>query len=215
MRSGRRHWALDFGLALGSAAALCIGLWGCADGAPGNPSANFEEGSPSSAVSSAESVSSTKAVLRVEDAKAHFLPGGHGAVYFTVQGGPQDDRLLSIDTPGAARAELHETLEEDGVMRMRHREDGFVVAAEGQLLLEPGGKHVMLMDTSVPETETLPLTLHFELAGAVDVTAQVHGVPGDDTALNHSGMDHGSMDHSGMDHGSMDDSEMDDGEMEH
>lgn len=184
------------------AMALCVGLLGCSDGPGGTSTPSENGGTPQEVVAS-------EATLRVEDAKAHFLPGGHGAIYFTVQGGGVDDRLVSIETTGAGRAELHETFEEDGVMRMRHQEDGFAVEAESSLILEPGGKHVMLMDASAPESETLPLTLHFELAGVVDVAAQVHGVPGSDG----TGMDHGSMDHGSMDHGSED--SQDHGEMEH
>lgn len=141
------------------------------------------------------------AVLHIDQARVHILPGGHGAAYLEIDNGPTEDRLLAIETSIAAEVELHESVETEGVMRMVAHPQGFVVPAAGRLSLQPGGKHAMLMEAVAPSATTTVLTLVFEQAGSVEVSAQVLGVPGAD---DHGSMDHGSMNHGSMDHGSMD-----------
>lgn len=148
----------------------------------------------------------------VTGARAHLLPGGHGAIYLEVTNGGPEDRLMAVETPLAAVAEMHESLDDQGVMRMVAHGDGFAVPGSGQLKLEPGGKHIMLMQIQPVEGETVPLTLRFELAGDVETTAQVLGIPG---ATEGAGMDHGSMDHGSMDHGSIDHNTTDHEAMQH
>lgn len=135
--------------------------------------------------------------LEIRDARAHFT-GGTGAVYLTVVNGAEADRLLAVETPVAARAEAHETVEEEGVMRMVAHPEGFAVPAGATLELAPGGKHIMLVEPGpVPEPGgTFPLTLHFESAGAVEVTVPVT----DAAAMGHGSMHHGDGDHGPMDH---------------
>jgi len=144
------------------------------------------------------------AELAVDGARLQLLPDT-GAVYFTVTNpGAEADRLLEIETP-AGVAELHETVEEDGVMRMLSRLEGFEIPAGGELVLAPGGKHGMLMDVDVARGyETLPLSLRFERAGEVEVDATVESLA---TGGDHDGMDHGQMDHDEMDHGEMSESD--------
>ena len=112
--------------------------------------------------------------IQVRDARAQLM-SQMGAVYLTVTNtGAEDDRLLGASTPIAAAAELHESFEENGVMRMRARPDGFVVPAGGELELAPSGKHMMLVDPRpLDGVSTIPLTLTFEKAGAVEVEAAV------------------------------------------
>jgi len=140
--------------------------------------------------------------LEVRDPRA-VLTMDAGAVYFTVVNpGPQSDRLLRVETAMAQAAEPHESVEENGVVRMVARPEGFEIPAGGTLELAPGGKHIMLAAPKVPAgmAGLLPLTLHFEHAGAIDVQAALSPMDG----MDHGGMDHGGMDHSGMDHGGMD-----------
>jgi copper(I)-binding protein len=114
------------------------------------------------------------------------LTGASAAAYFTVVNpGRQGDRLLRVETAAARRAETHESVEEDGMVRMVARPEGFAVPAGGTLELAPGGKHVMLVEPLAPEAgaETVRLTLHFERAGAVEVEAALQRVGG----MDHSG----------------------------
>jgi len=143
--------------------------------------------------------------LEVREARVSLMPGT-GAVYLTVVNrGAGSDRLLRVETGAARAAETHESVEEGGVVRMVARPEGFEVPAGGKLELSPGGKHVMLIDPKEPQPAagTIPVTLHFEHAGAIEVQAAVAAMEG----MDHAGhdMDHGghSMDHDGheMDHG--------------
>ncbi|WP_327085102.1 copper chaperone PCu(A)C [Nonomuraea sp. NBC_01738] len=58
--------------------------------------------------------------------------------------------ITSATTPAAPRVELHETVGEGADMKMRPKEGGFVIPANGTLDLKPGGDHIMLMDVADP-----------------------------------------------------------------
>lgn len=101
--------------------------------------------------------------------------GGTTAAYFTLENrSDRADRLVSVASPVARRAELHESRVENGVMRMRPVE-GIAVPAGGSVRLEPGGLHVMLMELSEPiaEGRRVPLTLTFESGATLAVDAEV------------------------------------------
>jgi len=111
--------------------------------------------------------------LEIREPRATLMPE-MGAVYLTVVNpGAESDRLLRVETAAARAAETHESLEENGVMRMVAHPDGFEVPAGGTLELAPGGKHIMLLEPKAPQDAagTIPLTLHFEHAGAIEVQA--------------------------------------------
>ena len=98
-----------------------------------------------------------------------------GAAYATlVNTGKTDDRLLGGSTPVAASFELHTTLMDSGVMRMRPLKDVAVPAGKS-VSFSPGGMHFMLMGLKQPlkAGDTFPATLRFERAGAVNVTFKV------------------------------------------
>ncbi|WP_163849521.1 DUF1775 domain-containing protein [Pseudooceanicola aestuarii] len=112
-----------------------------------------------------------------------------GGGFFTVANtGAQADRLVSVSSPVAGRAEIHEMAMEGDVMRMRALPDGLEIPAEGTVTLKPGGFHLMLMDLKdrLIEGETLTVTLTFEQAGAVDILLPI-GAP---NAKGHAGHDH-------------------------
>lgn len=100
-----------------------------------------------------------------------------GAVYLTINGGGEADRLLSASVPAAvaARAELHESsMADDGQMMMQML-PAIEVPADGEVALAPGGLHVMLMQLADPLDvgEEFDVTLTFEQAGTVTVTVEV------------------------------------------
>ncbi|MEX0283746.1 MAG: copper chaperone PCu(A)C [Paracoccaceae bacterium] len=100
-----------------------------------------------------------------------------GAAFMTLMNhGDTDDRLIAVRTDAAARAELHTHKENDqGVMQMRHVEDGFAIPAGGEHALSRGGDHVMLMGLTGPLEQggTVTLTLVFETAGEMTVEVPV------------------------------------------
>ena len=99
-----------------------------------------------------------------------------GAVYMTLTAKTGSDRLVAASTPVAGRAELHTTIKDGDIARMR-RLDAIDVKPGTPVLLGPGGHHVMLMDLKarLKEGETFSLTLTFEKAGPVTVQATVRG----------------------------------------
>lgn len=99
-----------------------------------------------------------------------------GAIFITIaNGGNQADRLIAASSPAARVTELHTHIMEDDVMKMRPVE-AIDVAAGEEVLLKPGGNHIMLIGLTDPlvEGSTLPLELTFETAGTVmiDVTVE-------------------------------------------
>ncbi|MEJ0018987.1 MAG: copper chaperone PCu(A)C [Acetobacteraceae bacterium] len=124
-------------------------------------------------------VAAQAADIRVEHIWARASAGGAstGAAYFSVTNGGQPDRLVAVATPVAATAELHETTNDNGVMKMRPV--GGIPLVPGQTVtLAPGGYHVMLMGLKAPLTPeaTFPLTLSFEHAQPVTVTVSVQAM---------------------------------------
>jgi copper(I)-binding protein len=111
-----------------------------------------------------------------------------------------DTKLVSVSSPVAGVAEVHEMKMEGDVMKMRAIPGGLDMAAGKTVELKPGGYHVMLMDlkAALAKDSTVPLTLVFKDAkGAeskvelkVPVATSAPGVPatkaGDMPAMDHS-----------------------------
>lgn len=78
----------------------------------------------------------------------------------------RDDVLLSASTPVAMSAEVHETVEADGVMKMRSLPNGIPLPAGKVTHLQPGKMHIMLMGLKKPlaKDSTIPLRLTFRHA---------------------------------------------------
>ncbi|MBF9030195.1 copper chaperone PCu(A)C [Rhodobacterales bacterium HKCCE3408] len=110
------------------------------------------------------------------------------AAYFTVTNTSDTaDRLVGVTTGLAAMAELHRTEEtDDGLVRMVPEPDGFAIEPGETLVLEQGGRHVMLMGLSErPEDGAeAEITLQFEHADPVTLTVPVTTILG-----GHSGHD--------------------------
>lgn len=113
--------------------------------------------------------------LAVRDARVRLLPDS-GAVYLTIHNsGETGDRLTAVETPAAAAAETHETVMEGGMMRMVPRPEGFEIPPASTLVLEPGGRHVMLVAPQLADQspETVELTLRFERSEPLSILASV------------------------------------------
>jgi copper(I)-binding protein len=124
-----------------------------------------------------------------------MLPGQPvGGGYFTItNNGKSADRLVSISSPDAGRAEIHSMVMKDNVMVMRPVEGGLEIPPGATVELKPGHFHLMFMDVKRPfqKGDTVPVTLEFEKAGKVEIEMPVEapnarGAPG---AMEHS-MDH-------------------------
>jgi copper(I)-binding protein len=115
------------------------------------------------------------------------LQGGTGGGFLTLRNnGAQPDRLLSASTPLARTTEIHETVRDGEVMRMRPVA-ALDVPAGASVSLRPGGAHVMMMGLTeaLRPGATVPLTLTFERAGAVQVRLAVQAAGASAPAAAH------------------------------
>lgn len=103
------------------------------------------------------------------------VAGNPAAAYFTLSAGPVDDRLMSVSTPLAIRAEMHDMSMAGGMMKMTPLTDGVAVKAGSQLTFATGGKHVMLFDVSPKVTpgSKIPMTLAFASGAKLEAQADV------------------------------------------
>lgn len=133
------------------------------------------------ACSPASDAQSARNTIAAEDPWiAATNPGaGVGGGYVTLRNtGATADRLISASSSRAGRVELHEMSMTGGMMRMRPVA-GIDVPAGGSVSLAPGGLHIMFIDIDAQfeNGQRVPVTLHFEHAGAVDVVFAVRTRP--------------------------------------
>ena len=127
--------------------------------------------------------------LTVETPWARATTGRAGGAFMMIHdAGSHGDRLIGVEADISDRVQLHTTVMEDGVMRMRHVEDGIEVPAGGMAELKPGGFHVMFMGLKQPlaEGDSFPVTLVFERAGAVTVDVTVEAAGAMEGSVQHS-----------------------------
>lgn len=99
-----------------------------------------------------------------------------GAGYLILHNpGADSATLVAVESSAAARIEIHEMREVEGMMQMRELEGGITVGPGEQVNLAPGGLHLMLMDLAAPlvEGEQVPLTLRFASGETVELQAPV------------------------------------------
>ena len=94
--------------------------------------------------------------------------------YLTLTAGA-DDRLMTVASPLAGRAQVHESKIESNMMMMHELKEGLPLPAGQPVELKPGGNHIMLLAVTRPLKvgDTVPLTLTFASAAPVEVTATV------------------------------------------
>jgi periplasmic copper chaperone A len=127
--------------------------------------------------------------LEVNNAWARATPGKaeNGAAYLTILS-PTADRLVSVTSPVAKKAELH-TMSMTGMVMQMRPVAGVDIPAGQPVSLKPGGEHIMLLGLNQPlrEGQSFPLTLNFDKAGprAVTVTVAKPGATGPGPAAQH------------------------------
>lgn len=114
--------------------------------------------------------------VEVTDAVCRPTPNGRDLTgcYMTLTAAT-DDRLVSVSTPAAAIAEIHEMSTEGGIMTMGEMAGGLPLPAGQAVSLQPGGNHLMLIQVITPlaDGDTVDLTLTFDQAEPVIVTARI------------------------------------------
>ncbi len=97
-----------------------------------------------------------------------------GAAYLTMTELGAPDRLVGASTPVAATAQVHETFDDHGVMKMRPVQ-AFELQTGVPVTFSPGGMHLMLMGLKQPlhPGDHFPVTLTFEHAPPVTTEVTV------------------------------------------
>jgi copper(I)-binding protein len=113
--------------------------------------------------------------IDVSEARVGAPTGPNAALYFVAANeSGEPDVLIGASTDVGGTVEIHETTHgEGGTMGMRPLASLDLPAGE-TLTLEPGGLHVMLIDvTPLAEGERISVTLHWQMAGDLEVEAEV------------------------------------------
>lgn len=157
-RGPRGRWRVP------AAAVLLLVLAGC--------------GSDGSADDAAASTGATAAAggLVVRDAWVRATDESMTAAFGVVSNGTATDcTVVSAETSASEHTELHEVVMVGGTSTMRPKEGGFAVPADGELALEPGGAHVMMMGLADPlqPGDDVTVTLVCADGRTVEAAAQV------------------------------------------
>ena len=102
-----------------------------------------------------------------------------------------DARLVSASSPVAGLVEIHESVMEKDVLKMRAVPSVAIPAGKG-VEFKPGGYHVMLMNlkAQVKEGDTVPITLVVEGKDGKRQTLEVKAPAKALTTSGHAGMKH-------------------------
>ena len=97
-----------------------------------------------------------------------------GAIYLTMRNrSDAADRLVGVDSSVSERVEVHRVTVENGVMNMQRIIEGVELPPGGEVCLEPGGLHLMLIGLTAPLVEGQTITLRLEFERSDTVTAEV------------------------------------------
>lgn len=129
-----------------------------------------------SACGQPEPETSAPATVEVSDAFCRPTQAGRdvtGCYVTLIASG--DDRLVSVASPMAAEAQIHEMKMADGMMRMGELPGGLALPAGEAVALRPGGTHLMVLGLSGPLApgDQLPITLTFQTAPPRDLNVVV------------------------------------------
>ncbi|PWR24387.1 copper chaperone PCu(A)C [Zavarzinia aquatilis] len=117
--------------------------------------------------------------------------------FFKVENkGDAPDRLLSVASDVAEKAQIHEmTMTAEGMASMNQVTGGVEIAPGATLELKPGSYHVMFIGLKKPlvEGEKFKATLNFEKAGTVEVEFVVGPLGGTSGHGEEQGHNHGTM----------------------
>ncbi len=141
--------------------------------------------------------------ISVVDPYVRMAPPGAkttGAFMVIKNAGDKDTQLVKANTTVANVTELHNHINDNGVMRMRQVKE-IAVPAKGEAQLKPGGYHVMLIDmkSALKDGEHVVITLGFADGSNKEVHAIVKK-PMTEMPKGPMGGGMGDMDHSKMKH---------------
>ncbi|MBK8045954.1 MAG: copper chaperone PCu(A)C [Anaerolineales bacterium] len=176
-------------------AAVMLLMAGCAAAMPGS-------GQGPAAAALPPPVTPEAGKLTVADVRSRPAPMefANGAAYLTILNGLADPvRLVGVTGSIAKSVEMHETINDNGVMKMEPRAEGFEIPAGGSVELKPGGKHIMLMGLvqGLAVGDVYSLTLQFDNGESIDIDVPVMDMEGMPSMQGMSDMPDMTMDHAG------------------
>lgn len=121
---------------------------------------------------------SAQAEISVEGAYVREpVPGRFmSAAFLTLKNSANENRtLVSAKADWAGLIEIHTHVHDKGVMRMRQVME-LDIPAGGEVVLQPGGLHLMLFKLALPLAEQLPLSLCFKNGECIDTTAELRSL---------------------------------------
>lgn len=146
------------------------------------------EGDNGGGSGSDESAMATVGDLAIYDAYVRYTFSANAGTYFRVENrGDSADRLLSVSSSASDRAEIHEVVTEGTGGTMQQLEEGLEIPANGEVTLEVGSYHVMLMELpgELEHGDEVELELTFEEAGSVTLTVPVEVIGEEDDDEDH------------------------------
>ena len=106
------------------------------------------------------------------------------AGFFEVKNFGADDRLIAVSSPISDTVEIHNHIEENGVMKMR-KIDGVDLPSGESISFKPGSYHLMMFGANIPEAQDdVALTLTYETAPSVTIIVPI-GEPAEMDHSNH------------------------------
>lgn len=166
-----------------SAVALILG--GCGE----------KSDSPSASASqSAEATPENAPGTTVSDAIVRLpaVSGSPGVAYFNIaQGSGPARKIAGVYVEGVERAEMHETVTENGVSSMRPAKDVPLEAGK-TAAFKPGGLHIMLFGVAdtLKAGDTTEITVTLDNGDKVSVPAKIENIAGGSGDHDMSAMDH-------------------------
>jgi copper(I)-binding protein len=114
--------------------------------------------------------------MQMADSEATAVEA-RGVIYLTITNeGDSADTLTGIQSPVAAKAEIHQTtMDANGTMKMRQVEAPLEILPGAQLQFEPAGYHIMLLDLQqeLKVGDRFPISLTFAQSDVITVESEV------------------------------------------
>ena len=104
------------------------------------------------------------------------VKGRPGAAYFTLASNNDPTKLVRVTSPRIERIELHGTVTEGGLSRMKALPPDALVFPDGlEMSFAPAGRHAMLLgiDPALKPGDRVTLTFFLEPMGPVSAQAEV------------------------------------------
>ena len=103
------------------------------------------------------------------------MSGKNGAAYFHIvnQGNSADD-LIGVKSPISEKTTLHQSVHENGIMKMRSV-SSIAIPANSKVFLKPGDYHVMLFGLKKPlrAGEQFPMRVIFKKSGSAEILVRI------------------------------------------